>query len=124
MPKERYAEGVGAAPRTGAAGRVSASGDASVRPVRSRVEEEDDRYIVNLGTIPLYLWASRVGSLERPDWLILDLDPKGAPFTDVVKVARALRRLLDALELPSYVKTSGATGLHILLPLGARYTYA
>src|SRR5207247_2112638 len=52
-----------------------------------------------------------------------DLDPKGAPFTDVVKVARALRKLLDRLELPSYVKTSGATGLHILLPLGARYTY-
>jgi bifunctional non-homologous end joining protein LigD len=81
------------------------------------------RYIVNLGAIPLHLWGSRAGSLERPDWLILDLDPKGAPFTDVVKVARALRRLLDGLELPAYVKTSGATGLHILLPLGARYTY-
>ena len=81
------------------------------------------RYIVNLGAIPLHLWGSRAGSLERPDWLILDLDPKGAPFTDVVKVARALRKLLDKLELPSYVKTSGATGLHILLPLGARYTY-
>jgi bifunctional non-homologous end joining protein LigD len=81
------------------------------------------RYIVNLGAIPLHLWGSRAGSLERPDWLILDLDPKGAPFTDVVKVARALRKILDTLELPSYVKTSGATGLHILLPLGARYTY-
>jgi bifunctional non-homologous end joining protein LigD len=81
------------------------------------------RYIVNLGTIPLHLWASRVGSLEHPDWLVLDLDPKGAPFTDVVKVARALHRILERLELPSYVKTSGATGLHILLPLGARYSY-
>ena len=81
------------------------------------------RYVVNLGVIPLHLWGSHVGSLERPDWLILDLDPKGAPFTDVVKVARALRGLLDVLELPSYVKTSGATGLHILLPLAARYTY-
>jgi bifunctional non-homologous end joining protein LigD len=81
------------------------------------------RYVVNLGTIPLHLWASRIGSLERPDWLVLDLDPKGAPFTDVVKIARAIHRLLDALALPSYVKTSGATGLHILLPLGARYTY-
>ncbi len=81
------------------------------------------RYVVNLGAIPLHLWGSRVGSLERPDWLILDLDPKGAPFTDVVKVARALHGILEALELPSYVKTSGATGLHILLPLAARYTY-
>jgi len=64
-----------------------------------------------------------VPSLERPDWLVLDLDPKGAPFTDVVRVALALRHILDGLALPSYVKTSGATGLHILLPLGARYTY-
>jgi bifunctional non-homologous end joining protein LigD len=81
------------------------------------------RYVANSGAIPLHLWASRLGSLERPDWLVLDLDPKGAPFTDVVKVARALHRILDDLELPSYAKTSGATGLHILIPLGARYTY-
>ena len=84
---------------------------------------ESLRYLANSGTIPLHLWASRLGSLERPDWLVLDLDPKGAPFTDVVKVARALHRILDDLELPSYPKTSGATGLHILIPLGARYTY-
>jgi bifunctional non-homologous end joining protein LigD len=81
------------------------------------------RYVANSGAIPIHLWASRVPSLERPDWLVLDLDPKGAPFTDVVRVALALRRILERLELPSYVKTSGATGLHILLPLGARYTY-
>jgi bifunctional non-homologous end joining protein LigD len=81
------------------------------------------RYVANSGAIPLHLWASRIPSLERPDWVVLDLDPKGAPFTDVVKVALALRRILDGLELSSYVKTSGATGLHILLPLGARYTY-
>jgi bifunctional non-homologous end joining protein LigD len=81
------------------------------------------RYVANSAAIPVHVWASRVPSLERPDWLVLDLDPKGAPFTDVVKVALALRRILDGLELPSYVKTSGATGLHILLPLGARYTY-
>ena len=84
---------------------------------------ESLRYVANSGTIPLHLWASRLGSLERPDWLVLDLDPKGAPFTDVVKVARALHRILDDLELLSYPKTSGATGLHILIPLGARYTY-
>lgn len=79
------------------------------------------RYVVNLGTIPLHLWSSRLGALDRPDWLVLDLDPKGAPFSDVVRVARRLHRILERLELPSYVKTSGATGLHILLPLGARY---
>ncbi len=86
-------------------------------------DRESLRYVVNLGTIPLHLWSSRLPSLDHPDWLVLDLDPKGAPFTDVVKVARALGRILEELALPSYVKTSGATGLHILLPLGARYDY-
>jgi len=81
------------------------------------------RYVANSAALPIHVWASRIPSLERPDWLVLDLDPKGAPFTNVVRVALALRRILDRLELPSYVKTSGATGLHILLPLGARYTY-
>lgn len=86
-------------------------------------DAEQLRYIVNLGTIPLHLWSARLGSLDRPDWLILDLDPKGAPFSDVVKVARALHRILGDLHIPHYVKTSGGTGLHILIPLGARYTH-
>jgi len=86
-------------------------------------DRESLRYVVNLGTIPLHLWSARLPGLDQPDWLVLDLDPKGAPFTDVVKVARSLHHILDELELPSFVKTSGATGLHILLPLGARYDY-
>ena len=86
-------------------------------------DAETLRYVINMGTIPLHLWSSRLGSLDRPDWLILDLDPKGAPFSDVVKVARALHRILDELALPNYAKTSGATGLHILIPLGARYSH-
>ena len=81
------------------------------------------RYVANMGTIPIHAWNARAPALERPDWLVLDLDPKGAPFADVVRVAQALHRLLDDLELPGYVKTSGATGLHILVPLGARYTH-
>jgi bifunctional non-homologous end joining protein LigD len=81
------------------------------------------QYVANMGTIPIHAWSARVPSLERPDWLVLDLDPKGAPFTDVVRVAQAVHRLLDDLELPSCAKTSGATGLHVLVPLGARYTH-
>jgi len=81
------------------------------------------RYVVNLGTIPLHFWSSHLGALERPDWLVLDLDPKAAPFSDVIKVARLLHEMLGEIELPHYVKTSGATGLHILVPLAARYTY-
>ena len=81
------------------------------------------RYVANLGTIPLHLWSSRLGSLDRPDWLVLDLDPKGAPFTDVITVARTLHRILGELAVPNYIKTSGATGLHILIPLGAQYSH-
>ena len=81
------------------------------------------RYVANLGTIPIHMWSSRSGSLERPDWLVLDLDPKGAPFAHVITVAKALRKVLDELELPSYPKTSGQAGLHILVPLGRRYTH-
>jgi bifunctional non-homologous end joining protein LigD len=86
-------------------------------------DPETLRYIVNLGTIPLHLWSSQLGSLDRPDWLVVDLDPKDAPFFNVVKVARTLHRILGELELPSYVKTSGATGLHVLVPLGASYSH-
>jgi bifunctional non-homologous end joining protein LigD len=80
-------------------------------------------YVANMGSIPLHVWSSRIAALERPDWCILDLDPKGAPFTHVVKIARHLRELCTAIGLPSYVKTSGSSGLHVLIPLGARYTY-
>jgi bifunctional non-homologous end joining protein LigD len=86
-------------------------------------DAESLRYVANMGTIPIHMWSARSGSLERPDWLVLDLDPKGAPFAHVVEVARALHGILEELELPSHPKTSGASGLHILLPLGRRYTH-
>lgn len=67
--------------------------------------------------------AQRAHQLERPDWCVLDLDPKDAPFRDVVRVARALRALCDEIALPHYVKTTGSTGLHVLIPLGRQLTY-
>lgn len=81
-------------------------------------------YIANLGSIPLHIWASRVGSLEKPDWCVLDLDPKEAPFSDVIRTAQVLHRICDGAGLPNYVKTTGKTGLHILFPLGRQLTYA
>ena len=80
-------------------------------------------YVANMGSIPLHIWASRVDSLELPDWCVIDLDPKGAPFSDVVEVALSLHRLCEDLELPHYVKTSGSTGLHILIPLAQQCTF-
>jgi bifunctional non-homologous end joining protein LigD len=80
-------------------------------------------YIANLGTIPLHVWASRTSDLAHPDWCILDLDPKTAPFLHVVQVARAVRDLAEEIGLPVYVKTSGSTGLHVLVPLGGLLTF-
>ncbi len=81
-------------------------------------------YVANLGSIPMHIWNSRVGSLELPDWCVIDLDPKEAPFSDVIRTAIALRALCESIDLPSYVKTTGKTGLHVLLPLGRQVTYA
>src|SRR5438309_1785677 len=80
-------------------------------------------YLANLGTIPLHVWGSRAASIELPDWCILDLDPKEAPFAHVVTVAKAVKRLCDEIELLCFIKTSGSTGLHVLLPLGRQCTY-
>jgi len=80
-------------------------------------------YIINLGTILLHVWASRVQTLARPDWCILDLDPKTAPFAHVVRVARAIRDLAEEIGLPAHPKTSGSTGLHVLIPLGGQCTF-
>lgn len=95
------------------------------REVRYFVVEDTESllYIANLGAIPLHVWSSRVGSLERPDWCILDLDPKEAPFRHVVETARAIRRWCRNIELPSFIKTSGASGLHVLVPLGRQVTH-
>ena len=80
-------------------------------------------YIANMGTIPLHIWHSRLETPSRPDWCVLDLDPKEASFADVVTVARCIRRVCREAALPCYVKTSGSSGLHVLIPLGRRCTY-
>jgi bifunctional non-homologous end joining protein LigD len=80
-------------------------------------------YVANLGCIELNPWNSRLASLERPDYLIIDLDPEGVPFTQVVEAAHKVRRLLEKASGECYCKTSGKRGLHIYMPLGARYPY-
>jgi bifunctional non-homologous end joining protein LigD len=80
-------------------------------------------YVANAASIPLHVWSSRVATIQQPDWCILDLDPKEAPFAHVVELALAIRALCDEIELPCFVKTSGSTGLHVLIPLGGQCTY-
>ncbi len=86
-------------------------------------DRESLLYMANSGAIPLHIWSSRVESLDRPDWAILDLDPKDAPFASVVEVARAIKHLCDQIELECFVKTSGKSGLHVLVPLGRQLRY-
>ncbi|MXX62111.1 MAG: DNA ligase D [Holophagales bacterium] len=80
-------------------------------------------YVANLAAIVLHVWSSRLHQLGQPDWCILDLDPKDAPFEDVIEIALAIRRLCRQIELPGFVKTSGSSGLHVLLPLGGACTW-
>lgn len=80
-------------------------------------------YLANLGSIDFHPWLSRRGSLESPDWAILDLDPKDAPFGDVIQIARECGRLLHEIGLRPLLKTSGKTGLHVYVPLIEGYGY-
>ncbi|HEX6432923.1 MAG TPA: DNA ligase D, partial [Gemmatimonadales bacterium] len=86
-------------------------------------DEQSLLYLVNLGTIPLHVWSSRTSSIGHPDWCVLDLDPKGAPFTDVVAVAQTAHALCEEIGLTHLVKTSGSSGLHILIPLGCQCSH-
>jgi bifunctional non-homologous end joining protein LigD len=80
-------------------------------------------HVVNLGTIPLHVTASRIQEMGRPDWTVIDLDPKEAPFAHVVRIARRLHALCDEVGLPSFPKTTGQAGLHVLIPLGGECTH-
>jgi bifunctional non-homologous end joining protein LigD len=80
-------------------------------------------WVANLGAIPIHVLACRAGAMERPDWMVLDLDPKEAPFEHVVRLARAVRVLCEAIELPCFPKTSGQRGLHVLVPTGGQLTH-
>lgn len=81
-------------------------------------------YLVNLGCIDHNPWASRLPDLEHPDYVWFDLDPADdTPFSTVVDVARHLDRTLRALGLQAGIKTSGATGMHLYLPVQPRYSF-
>jgi len=80
-------------------------------------------YMAQLGCIEINPWSSRLGSLEKPDWAVIDLDPEGVTFDDVITVAQMVKKVCDELHIVSYPKTSGKTGIHIFIPMNAKYTY-
>jgi bifunctional non-homologous end joining protein LigD len=80
-------------------------------------------YMANLGCIEINPWHARAGRLDMPDYMVLDLDPLDIPFDEVVRVALVTHDVLVEIGAAGFCKTSGATGLHIYVPLGARYSY-
>jgi bifunctional non-homologous end joining protein LigD len=81
-------------------------------------------WMVNTGCIECHTWYSRIDKLERPDRVVFDLDPSDdVGFAETVEVALLVKQALDALGLASFPKTSGALGLHVLVPIERRHTY-
>ena len=86
----------------------------------------DESYLLwmaSLGCIEMNPWFSRVQSPDNPDYCVIDLDPDKNTFDQVIAAALEVKKVLDAIDVPSYCKTSGSTGMHIYIPLGAKYDY-
>jgi bifunctional non-homologous end joining protein LigD len=80
-------------------------------------------HFVNQGNIEQHPWHSTVKHLDKPDYVMLDLDPKQAPWENVLAVALVCKEVLDELSLPAFPKTSGSSGIHIYLPLKPKYDF-
>ncbi len=104
------------------------------RKIKSESKEEPIEYLLcqdkdsllflaNWGCIELNPWSSRVGSLNNPDYIIFDLDPKDAPLENIILTAQKVKEVLDRLSVPGYIKTSGGNGLHVFIPVKPKYTY-
>ena len=104
-------------------------------PLYSESAEKDINYIIcndkptllymaNMGCIEMNPWNSRTKALDKPDYLVLDLDPSSEnTFEQVIETANVIKEILDKAGAISFPKTSGATGIHVYVPLGAKYTY-
>ena len=105
-----------------------------IERVRFEDEDEPEDYMLcnsrdallwfaNQGSIDLHPWMSRRQTPGSPDYAVIDLDPKQAPFADVVRIARATGKLLVGIGIRPLLKTSGKTGLHVVVPLVEGYSY-
>ncbi len=80
--------------------------------------------MASMGSLEMHPWSSRIQKPNNPDWCIIDLDPSDkTTFDQVITAAQTTKEVLDAIGADAYCKTSGATGMHIYIPLGAKYTY-
>jgi bifunctional non-homologous end joining protein LigD len=104
---------------------VEITSDSDGKKVRSVLcqDEATLAYLANLGCIELNPWNARVSTLDRADYLLLDLDPEDISFHHVVEAAQAIRKVLEQVGAESFCKTSGKRGLHVYVPFGARYSH-
>lgn len=87
-------------------------------------DKETLAYLNNLGCIELNIWTSKIQKADNPDYLVLDLDPSEKnTFEDVIKTAQVVKEVLDLAEIEGLPKTSGSSGIHIYIPMNAKYTY-
>jgi bifunctional non-homologous end joining protein LigD len=87
-------------------------------------DEASILWMANMGAIEMNPWNSTVKTPNHPDWCIIDLDPtEKNSFEQVIKTAQTTRSILESLQIESYPKTSGSTGIHIYIPMGKKYTY-
>ena len=80
-------------------------------------------WMASLGCIEMNPWFSRIQSPDQPDYCVIDLDPDKNTFDQVIEAAQEVKKVCDAIDVPCYCKTSGSTGIHVYIPLNAKYSY-
>jgi bifunctional non-homologous end joining protein LigD len=80
-------------------------------------------WMVQMNCVDMNAWYSRVDKPARPDYVVFDLDPDDDAFENAIRVAHRVREALEELDLRSYVKTSGASGIHVLVPITRRASF-
>ena len=80
-------------------------------------------YLANLGCIDQNPWMSRLGSLDNPDFILIDLDPQDCPYDMIVEAALMVKQVLDEIDIEGYPKTTGGRGMHVYIPVETEYTY-
>jgi bifunctional non-homologous end joining protein LigD len=103
--------------------KYKSEADNRIRNYLVAKDEASLLYMATLGCIEMNPWHSKVQSEDYPDWCIIDLDPSENTFEQVIEAANVTNDILKSMGVTAYPKTSGSTGIHVYIPLGAKYTY-
>jgi bifunctional non-homologous end joining protein LigD len=99
------------------------TGEGKVTKYLVATDEASLLWMNSLGCIEINPWFSRAETPDNPDYCVIDLDPDKHTYDQVVQAALEVKKVLDAIDVPAYPKTSGSTGMHIYIPLAGKYTY-